>query len=73
MFNIYSFGVIHLSQYVHKNETRIARSNYAIGPLSVKVFSLMTHIYGIIIANEIITRDTVPSVSVSAQTEQKIR
>jgi len=54
-----------------KHDLRFVLTNA--GTLSVKVFSLVTHIYGIIIANEVITRATVPSASLSAQTEQKIR
>jgi hypothetical protein len=45
-----------------------------IGLLSVKVFALMTHIYGIIIVKEVvITWATVPSANLSARTDKKIQ
>jgi hypothetical protein len=54
-----------------KQELRRVFTN--IGPLSVKVFALMTRIYGIIIVKEVITWATVSSANLSARTEQKIR
>jgi hypothetical protein len=45
-----------------------------IGPLPVKLFALMTHIYGIIIVKEVVvTWATLPSANLSVGTEQKIQ
>jgi len=54
-----------------KQEFRRVLTN--IGPLSVKVFVLMTHIYGTLTVNEVITWATVPSANLSARTKQIIQ